>query len=263
MASEQPERPGQGLAERMRDGLRAGEFCVVFQPVTHVATGEVSSVECLLRWQHPTYGLLLPGAFLHAFDQDPQVAREASYFVFESVCGQMQGLQRAGLRVPRIAVNILPSQLLDDELHDRLFEITARHEIDPSVFELELVETQDAATLLCQPYFTRALRSLGVAFALDDFGTGYSSLAALATLQVDRIKLARELFSEVPACERACRIVSAMLTLSAELGIAVTVEGVETEAQWGWLLQFPDVHMQGYYLAKPKQTLAQALFVGY
>lgn len=250
---------GTILGDRVVKGLKAGEFHVAFQPIVHAQTGTLSGVECLLRWSHPDYGVLLPGSFRHVFD-NVDVAREISYFVLESVCEQLAGLRKLGIDTPpHVAINIQPSQLVDDTLSERIRKITKKHGVDPCVLELELIETEDVAKILAVHEFTRSLRKLGVRLAIDDFGTGYSSLTTLDRMHIDTVKLTREFLLGIPASPLACTVVSTILDLFARLGITAVAEGVETSEQLRWLAQRPEVLVQGYYIAPPRQTLSEAL----
>jgi EAL domain-containing protein (putative c-di-GMP-specific phosphodiesterase class I) len=246
------------LSERIRASLKAGDFRVAFQPIVHAQTGRLSAVECLLRWQHPEYGLLLPASFVSAFD-DVDVARDATSFVLKSVCRQMDDVRRGGGMLPQVAINIQPSQLVDDSLSESIRAVTDRLGLDPGLIELEVVETEDLLKVLMTHEFTRSLRRLGVRLALDDFGAGYASLVMLDRVHIDTIKLTREFLPRVPDSPLACTVVSSILDLLAGLGIAATVEGVETDAQLRWLAQRADVNVQGYLIARPQPTLAAAV----
>lgn len=248
----------RALAARVRRGLQDGEFRVAFQPVIHAQTSRLSGVECLLRWQHPDYGLLLPGSFIQALD-DPRTARAASRFVLESACQQLRTIQDAGHPLPRVSVNIHPSQLLDEDLCPTIQSLTEHYGIDPSLIELELVETADASKLLCIGEITRSLRELGVRIAIDGFGSGYASLAVLSSAQIDTIKLAREFLAKVPTSHRACTVMSCVLDMLDKLEIKVVIEGVETEAQLRWLSRRAEVHAQGYHIARPQTKFAAAI----
>lgn len=252
-----PSHDGE-LAQRIRTGLRAGEFSVAYQPVAHAQTLTLFNVECLLRWQHPQYGLLLPECFVSAFD-DPETARAVSEFMLEAVCLQLGEMRRAGQVLPPVTVNIQPAQLLDETLCVTIRDTTGRHGIDPLLLELELAATEDAATLLSTQEFTRSLRQLGVRLALNDFGLGYSPLSLLGTAHIDTVKLARSFMRRVPFAPRDCVVMTGLLDLLERLKIRAVVEGVETEAQLHWLRQRPEVYVQGYHVARPHAKLANAL----
>jgi EAL domain-containing protein (putative c-di-GMP-specific phosphodiesterase class I) len=240
------------LGARIIAGLRAGEFAVAFQPVVHAQTGALFGVECLLRWQHPQYGLLLPGAFASAL-HDPAVAHEATRFVLDVACQRLRDASRAGGALPRVAINVQPSQLLDDSLVQMIDELTRRNCVPASRIELELVENEETLPLVATHEFTAPLRSLGVQLALDDFGTGYASLASLAGAQVDAVKLAREFLRHGPLRDdsRSACLIRGMIDMLGRLGMRTVVEGVESAGQMAWLAALPTVYAQGYYVGKP------------
>jgi EAL domain-containing protein (putative c-di-GMP-specific phosphodiesterase class I) len=240
------------LGARIIDGVRAGEFAVAFQPVVHAQTGALFGVECLLRWHHPQYGLLLPGAFESAL-HEPVVAHETARFVLDVACQRLRDTLAAGGVAPLVAINIQPAQLLDDSLVQMIDEFTRRHDVPASRIELELVENEEALALVATYEFTAPLRSRGVQLALDDFGTGYSSLATLAGARVDTVKLAREFLRDGAwhADSRTACVMRAVIDMLERLGLRAVVEGVESAEQLAWLARLPAVYAQGYFIGKP------------
>jgi EAL domain-containing protein (putative c-di-GMP-specific phosphodiesterase class I) len=160
-----PSGSEEKLAQRIRRGLRAGEFGVAFQPVVHAQSLKLLNVECLLRWQHPEYGLLLPECFASAFE-DRDTAREVSEFMLESVCLQLGEMQRTGQALPAAAINIQPSQLLDATLGSTVRAATLRHGLDPTLLELELVATVHAGIHALVAATRRAPRAQRLWFGL-------------------------------------------------------------------------------------------------
>ncbi|WP_167306359.1 EAL domain-containing protein [Caballeronia arationis] len=244
--------------QRAREGLRDGEFAVAYQPVVKARTLDLLAVECLIRWQHPDLGVLLPGSFMTALE-DTITARAISYFVLETACRQLGGLQHSGVLSARATINIQPSQLADRELSERIVETCSRYQIEPSLIELELLETENASQVLTVSDYTRPFEKLGVRFALDDFGSGYSSLAMLGSTRIQTIKLDRAFIAGVPASTRACTLLTGVLQLLHRMGFLVVVEGVETLEQLRWLALHPEVFVQGYYIARPQAAILQAV----
>lgn len=243
---------GGPLVDQVHAGLDAGQFRVAFQPIVHARSRRLDSVECLLRWQHPRYGLLLPGAFERALD-DTGVAHRVSRLVLDVACRALREQRDAGHDAPFVAINVQPSQLLDDRLKTSIDDITRRYNVDPSAFELELVESEATLKLVVTREFTAPLKALGVRLALDDFGTGYSSLAALALANVDSVKLARD-FLRARSNREPARTVSVMQSafdLFDKLQLRTVVEGVENAEQIDWLATHPNVYAQGYFIGRP------------
>jgi EAL domain-containing protein (putative c-di-GMP-specific phosphodiesterase class I) len=238
------------LFQRVRRGLRAGEFSLAFQGIYHAKTGALSSAEALIRWLHPDYGTLLPDAFISTV-ADPDVAREMTYFVIESTSRQLGQWQREGRTVFPIAVNVPASVAISEDFAQHLERLARSNGISPALLQIELSEAEDATKVLASKGLMGDLRALGVQVAIDDFGTGYSSLAMLSTMDIDVVKLAKEMLVAVPTCPRACAVVSAVLNLLDTLNVSVVVEGVETEAQSKWLAPWPNVLTQGFYYARP------------
>ncbi len=249
-------RPMTTLEQRVSEGLLAGEFPLAFQGIYDVKTGRLARVEALIRWMHPDYGLLLPDAFLVALDH-PLVALQLTYHVIDGACRAIAHAQREGQSVCPIAVNVPPGVVAYEHFAATVMQIARLHGVEPDLLELELVETEDATRLLAAPPLTRALREAGMRLAIDDFGTGYSSLALLSTIDVDTVKVARQMLDRVPECPRASTVVSGVLSMLQRLDVAVVVEGVETKALAQWLVQWPKVLAQGFFYARPTFDYAQ------
>jgi len=238
------------LEQRVSEGLLGGEFRLAFQGIYDVKTGKLARVEALIRWMHPDYGMLLPDAFLVALDH-PLVAMQLTYYVIDGACRAIADAQRKGQHVCPISVNVPPRVVADEQFPATVMQIARMHGVEPGLLELELVETEDATRLLAAPPLTRPLREAGMRLAIDDFGTGYSSLALLSTIEVDTVKVAREMLDGVPDCPRASAVASGVLSLLERLDVAVVVEGVETRALVRWLAQWPKVLAQGFLYARP------------
>ncbi|WP_166653496.1 EAL domain-containing protein [Paraburkholderia flava] len=248
-----------GLSDRIREGLRAGEFHLVFQGIHESGTGRLVSTEALLRWMHPDYGLLLPDAFLEVLDEDPELAVDVTHFVIDRACAQLGACIRTGRPALPVAVNVPPSVAAQEDFAAEVEQIAHMHGIAPGLIDIELVETEDTARILATRVLTRPLRDSGIRISIDDFGTGYSSLALLSEMDVDTVKLARELLAFVPSRQRASAVIAGILALLDELGMRVVVEGVETIDQARWLEQWPNVLVQGFYFSRPTSDLAAAL----
>ncbi|AMV42563.1 diguanylate phosphodiesterase [Paraburkholderia caribensis] len=238
------------LEQRVSEGLLAGEFRLAFQGIYDVQTGKLARVEALIRWMHPDYGMLLPDAFLVALDH-PLVALQLTYHVIDGACRALAHAQRQGQRVCPIAVNVPPRVVADEHFPATVMQIARLHGVEPDLLELELVETEDSTRLLAAPPLTKPLREAGMRLAIDDFGTGYSSLALLSAIDVDTVKVAREMLDGVPDNPRASAVASGVLSMLERLNVAVVVEGVETRALARWLAQWPKVLAQGFFYARP------------
>lgn len=247
--------PLEGLYRRVCQGLSAGEFQLAYQGIYQARSKALIGVEALIRWVHPEFGLLLPGAFLQTLDH-PQVAADMTFFVVDSACRDLSRFMSDGHAPFPIAVNVPPSLLASETFASEIAAIARSHGVAPSLLELELSESEDTTTLLSTEILTRTLRSMGVRISIDDFGTGFSSLAMLSGFEVDTVKIAREMLASVPENPRACTVMSRILGMLVELDVTVVVEGVETEAQAQWLSQWPNVLAQGFFYSRPAFGLA-------
>jgi EAL domain-containing protein (putative c-di-GMP-specific phosphodiesterase class I) len=244
------ERAFTKLEQRVSEGLQAGEFPLAFQGIYNVKSGKLERVEALIRWMHPDYGMLLPDAFLVALDH-PLIALQLTYHVIDSACRVIANAQQNGMPVCPVAVNVPPGVVAHEHFAETIMRIARSYDVAPELLELELVETEDATRLLAAPPLTRPLREAGMRLAIDDFGTGYSSLALLSTIDVDTVKVAREVLGSVPGCPRASAVASGVLSMLERLGVTVVAEGVETPALAQWLTQWPKVLAQGFFYARP------------
>ena len=247
------------LGQRIQQGLSAGEFHLVFQGIYRSRTLELERIEALIRWNHPDYGLLLPDAFVPALHDDLEVAVDVTHFVIDRACAQLAACLRAGQTAHPLAVNVPPSVAAQENFAAEVEAIARMHGVAPELLEIELVETEDTAKILATRTLTRPLRESGIRISMDDFGTGYSSLALLSEMDVDTVKLARELLAFVPTRQRASAVIAGILALLDELDIRVVVEGVETADQAHWLEQWPNVLVQGYYFSLPTSDLSAVL----
>ncbi|WP_080432298.1 EAL domain-containing protein [Burkholderia ubonensis] len=250
------------FGEQVRRGLKAGEFHVVFQPFRHVRSDIVSGAECLLRWNHPQFGLLPAGAFSDAFS-DHETACDVFRFVLGVACEKIAAWKMLARleRSPRVAINVTASILLQEDLLEEIVNTTACHKINPSCFDLEIVETEDASKLLSLKEFTKPLRDMGVRLICDDFGVAHPPLVTLSTLHVDGLKLDKMFLKNIPESDRAGSVLKSILNLCSQLQLSVVVEGVENEAQFNWLASYGDVEVQGIYVGKPQSDFVTAMLL--
>jgi EAL domain-containing protein (putative c-di-GMP-specific phosphodiesterase class I) len=241
---------GHALRRSVLDGLRAGEFCIAYQGIYRVNNGELAQMEALIRWNHPEYGLLLPGAFCDSF-ADPEVIDAVTWFVMDTVARDIATWQHGGGARYAVAVNVPPSVAVMPGFTERVASICDTHDIPMECIEIELSESEDLARYPSIKGVVQHLRALGVNIAMDDFGTGYACLAALGPIEFGTVKIAKELLKEAPQCPNARMVFSSVLALMTRLNVTVVVEGVETAAQAQWLAQWPHVMAQGFFLARP------------
>ncbi len=227
-ASEEAAGTELGLLRELRQAAVGGELRLHYQPKVTLPTRDVQSVEALLRWQHPTRGLLMPAAFL-PMAQEAGLMPVITDWVFDQALEQAAAWWGAGWPV-RIAVNVSGDALVDESLPNRLLTNLADRGLKPACLSLEITEDLLMRDRLRASRILARLRDAGVQVALDDFGTGYSSLAYLRDLPVDEIKLDRSFVAPMLQDPRAHALVVTAITLAHELGLRVVAEGVEEEA---------------------------------
>ncbi|WP_044043314.1 EAL domain-containing protein [Caballeronia insecticola] len=243
-------RSDHAFRHRVLEGLRSGEFCIAYQGIYRVDTGELAQMEALIRWRHPDYGVLLPGAFSDAF-KDAEIMHELTWFVMDTVASDIGAWRaRGGAHYP-VAVNVPPSIAAMPGFAEQMESICTTHGIEPACLELELSESEDLACFPGMQKVVRRFGDKGVSIAMDDFGTGYSCLAALAPIEFKTVKIAKELLTDAPRSPNARMVFSSVVALLTRLHVSIVVEGVETAAQAQWLAQWPYVLAQGFFLARP------------
>jgi diguanylate cyclase (GGDEF)-like protein len=213
----------------IRGALKSGKFVLFYQPQVDARSGVMIGVEALLRWQHPTAGLLTPDRFLSSIETG-SCAADVGQWVLEQACRDAVTLRRT---VPdlTVGVNLFGAQFRTGSLADDVAEVLARTGLPAAGLELEITENiilRHDETML-RPL--RQLRAMGVGIAFDDFGTGFASLSLLKRYPISRIKIDRSFVRDICEDKADAAIVTATIYLAGELGLDVIAEGVETEAQ--------------------------------
>jgi diguanylate cyclase (GGDEF)-like protein/PAS domain S-box-containing protein len=246
----------ENVVERlsMESGLRSAverqELMLYYQPKVNLRTGTIVGVEALLRWRHPSYGILPPAAFMAIAEESGLIVPIGRWVLRES-CRQTKAWEEAGLMATHIAINVSAVELRAPNFAAGIRSILQETALDPYHLELELTETflmQDAnpATTVLQ-----ALKDLGVRIALDDFGTGYSSLSYVRRFAVDTLKIDASLVSGLGTNTDNAAMVSAIINMGKSLHMQVVAEGVETHEQLKFLQEQDCPEAQGYYLGRP------------
>ncbi|RKE37797.1 EAL domain-containing protein (putative c-di-GMP-specific phosphodiesterase class I) [Paraburkholderia sp. BL23I1N1] len=250
------------LENRVRDGLREGEFHLVFQGVYRAANRALTRLDAQVRWTHPDYGLLLPGIFMMPLEH-PEVAREMALFVIDGVCRELRDCLASKMALLPVAITVPAQVAVLESFADDLARIARSYGVPANLLEIEVPDSADAARFLALRTLTAGLRSAGAGISLGKWGNGASSLALLGALDVDTVTIAPELIATVPRDPRACVVVSALLDMLRALDVQVVVNGVETQAQLQWLTRsWPEALVQGFLFSRPKAGLAHVLALG-
>ena len=218
------------MEAELHDALRRDELAVHYQPAIDLRSNRVTSVEALVRWKHPTHGLLLPTTFIPLAESTGQVA-EITQWVLAQACGQIRAWDAAGVPPLRVAINS-GSRELGAGLGTRVHDALQRANVSPDRLEIEITERFLDGNDQMADVGLSDLKALGVSIALDDFGTGYSSLARLRSFPIDVLKIDRKFTADL---EVAPGVADTIIALGRNLGLCVIAEGVETEFQHRWL----------------------------
>ncbi len=238
------------VENELRSALLAGEFEPYFQPLVRLDDGHAVGFEALIRWHHPKRGLLLPGEFLPVA-QDSGLIEAIDWQMYRLACAAGRDLVRDG---GFITINMAPLHFQNNDLHERLLQVTGETGFDPCKLRIEVTE----GTLLGDPEtvarILERLRESGIDAALDDFGTGYSSLGYVHRFPLKMIKIDRSFVEPLgrDQSQRSSVIVGAILALAGSLGLEVVAEGIETEDQRKALLEMGCVYGQGYLFGHPQ-----------
>ncbi len=237
------------LVAELRGAMEERELVLHYQPKAALVDGAVTSVEALLRWQHPTRGLIFPNAFIPVA-QETGLIRPLTLYVIDEALRQCRTWGEEGLELA-ISVNLSTRNLLDREFPNQVAALLKRWEVEPRLLQLEMTES----AMLANPTRTTAvlceLSELGLKLSIDDFGTGYSSLAYLRELPIDEIKIDRSFVTDMGDENADLAIVQCTIDLGRNLGLDVVAEGVETHEVWAKLTELGCKSAQGYYLSRP------------
>jgi len=236
------------LENDLRRALQKGELRVHYQPIIELKGGCVSGHEALVRWQHPSRGLVQPAEFIQVAE-DTGLILKIGEWVLREACrwATFIGVDR-GLQV---SVNLSARQFADPRLVDTVARVLKESGLPANLLELEITESTVMQHTDVTAVTFAKLKQLGVSIAIDDFGTGYSSLAYLKRFAVDRLKIDRSFITDVPGDKDHKAIVAAVVALSHALGLKVVAEGVENEAQMEFLQTCRCDFLQGYLAGRP------------
>ncbi len=238
------------LENELRQAMELGQLHLVYQPQLDLAQGQVCGAEVLLRWTHPSLGVISPAEFIPIAEESGLIVGIGSW-VMRSACEQLCAWQAAGLALPQVAVNLSVLQFREPGLPDLVRRILAETGLRPACLELELTEgiamdhPDDVVAAMNQ------LHALGVCIAIDDFGTGYSSLSYLKRFRMDRLKIDQSFVRDIHSDADDRAIVATIIGLARSLGCQTIAEGVETEQQMSFLREQGCAQAQGYLISRP------------
>jgi diguanylate cyclase (GGDEF)-like protein len=233
----------------LRLALERHQLKLYYQPKIHGASGQVTGVEALIRWDHPGRGLISPEVFIPVAERFGMIGHIGNW-VIEEACRQIREWLDLGLRM-RVAVNLSMHQLRQDDLVPRIRRALDAHRVDPALLTFEITESVAMEDTQATMRSFGHLARVGASLAIDDFGTGYSSLAYLRKLPARQLKIDRSFVADIEHSSDALAVVDAVIKLAHALGLKVVAEGVETERQRDVLLGLRCDELQGYLFARP------------
>jgi diguanylate cyclase (GGDEF)-like protein/PAS domain S-box-containing protein len=234
----------------LRHALARGEFVLDYQPKVNLASGAITGVEALIRWQHPSRGVLAPLQFIQ-IAEDCGLIVQIGQWALRAACAQARTWLAAGLEFGTMAVNISAVEFRNDRFFDGVCSILKSTELAPRYLELELTETAVMRNFEASSVVLQSLSALGIRIAVDDFGTGYCNLSYLKQFPINTLKLDKSFVHDIPQSTNNATIVRSVIHMGQSLHLRVVAEGVENPQQLKFLQSYDCAEGQGYYFSKP------------
>ena len=250
------------LESDLRAALAERQFRIHYQPVLELKTRRILSFEALLRWEHPTQGLISPYRFIEAAE-DTGILVSIGHWLIVQACRQLREWEvadRSGSPM-NVMVNVSARQFADARLANDIQDALQQTGIDPSRLQLEMTEQIASSDPKLTITVLSHLKHMGIGTVLDDFGTGSTSLVGLTQFPVDALKIDRSLIREMQADRSAADIVELVLTLAHKMNLKVIAEGIETARQLERLIELGCEYGQGYFFSQPMEARAAQLFM--
>ena len=238
------------LVRDLRNALERNEFAVHYHPQVDILSGRIVGLEALLRWNHPTHGILSPTHFIHLAEETGLICAIGEW-VLSTVCEHAIEWRDTGIPPIRIAINLSPQQLQKPNFVETFLSVLEKYQVDPTLIGIEITESTIMKDVEHTALKLNNLRKKGVEIALDDFGTGYSSLSYLNKLPINTLKIDQSFTRDMPQNSGHVSIVSAIATMAKGLQLRLVVEGVETREQLDTLIDIGCNEYQGFLFAHP------------
>jgi diguanylate cyclase (GGDEF)-like protein len=238
------------LEKSLRYALERNEFTVYYQPRVNIATGEITGMEALLRWQHPEMGLVAPSVFIPLAEESGLIIPIGEW-VLRTACIQNKIWQDTGFPPIMMAVNLSLKQFRQPKLVEIIATVLEQTGLEPRFLELEIMETTAIEDLNFTRTVLEALQQMGVYISIDDFGTGHSSLSRLQLLPLHNLKIDKSFIQYLTQDAKVAHIIKAIVTLGHSLGLKLTAEGVEKEEELEFLKSINCEDVQGFLFYRP------------
>jgi EAL domain-containing protein (putative c-di-GMP-specific phosphodiesterase class I) len=246
------------LLRDLRHAVERDQLELYFQPKIDARSGEVTAAEALLRWHHPSRGMVSPVIFIPIAERFGFM-RELGNWVIDAACRQAQIWRESGLRM-RVAINLSAQQMRQADIVERIQSALQDSGMHPTLLTCEITESVVMENTQAIQDTFRRLGELGVHLSIDDFGTGYSSLSYLRQLPAQELKVDRAFVTDLVTSADARAVVDAVIKLAHALGLRVVAEGVETQGQQQVLVSMGCDELQGYLFARPMSAQAILLW---
>jgi EAL domain-containing protein (putative c-di-GMP-specific phosphodiesterase class I) len=238
------------MESALRRALERDQFTLHYQPKIDTASGQITGVEALLRWNHPELGTVSPAQFIPLAEETGLIV-PIGRWVLREACVQNMAWQRQGLRPVTVAVNLSPRQFADPHLLHDVDEALAASGMSPVLLQLEVTESMVMRNVSRAIKILDAVQSRGIRLAIDDFGTGYSSMSLMKQFPIDTIKIDRSFVHGIAGNRRGQQLVAAITAVALPLGHRIIAEGVETEEDAESLRMLGCSYGQGWLYARP------------
>ncbi|WP_159818899.1 sensor domain-containing protein [Colwellia sp. 20A7] len=237
------------VEHELREAIKNNEFELFLQPIIDLELNKIVKAEALIRWNHPTKGMLFPDSFISIAEKSGLIITIGKW-VIDTACQMVDKINKMGHKV-KISLNLSPAQVFDENLFPHLHACIKNNKIDPGLLEIEITEGVMVDDYAITEKLLNKVRAIGVSVAIDDFGTGYSSLSYLKKLPLDFLKIDRSFVRDIVSDDNDKAIVRAVIAMAHNLNLGVIAEGVETQEQLDFLAQNSCNSVQGYFFSKP------------
>lgn len=240
----------QRMNTEFKTAIAEKQFKVFYQPICRSSDGLITSAEALVRWFHPTKGMISPGAFIPLFEKNGFISILDRY-VWDEVCAMQQSRLDQGLATVPVSVNVSRVEFYNPALCDDIRDVVKRHNISPDLLKIEITESAYADNPVQVQEAVKKLHLYGFSVLMDDFGSGYSSLNMLKDLPIDVLKIDMRFLDNLDQSQKASIVLESIIRLAKWMKLSVVSEGVETKKEWDYLRSVECDAVQGYYFYRP------------
>lgn len=238
------------IDQELRSAITNNELILYYQPQYNILTNEIMGAEALIRWVHPTYGIIPPSDFI-PIAEETGLIDDIGEWVMNSACSQVKKWQDDGLKTFKIGVNVSPHQFKQKNFVSKVYEILHKTGLPYEYLDLEITETVGVEDTFDAITKLNSLKKSGIKISIDDFGTGYSSLSYLTKFPIDTLKIDKSFIQNMNDDPNSKTIVSSIIAVGKNLNLDIIAEGVETKEQLEFLKSQDCIQVQGYLFSKP------------